>query len=127
MTRDDLIAHDKRTGEPLADDLPTDAELAARFESLGDLIDAADVPAAIRAGIEVWSYGYDADDPELFTTLDASDLWAFEPTPTDDPAYAAGIVESWAPFRADPEHREHLADHLAESEPSCRYCAALAD
>jgi hypothetical protein len=83
-------------------DPPTDGELANRFESLGSLVDAADVPALVRAGIEVWSYGYDADDPEMFTTLDKSDLWAFEPSPEDsfDVEIGAETVASWAPFRA---------------------------
>lgn len=70
-------------------DFPTDGELANRFETLGELVDPADVPALVLAGVEVWSYGYDSDDPEMFTTLDETDVSDWGPD----------AIEAWGPFR----------------------------
>ena len=72
---------------------PTDAE--RRFATFGPEVGSSSVPALVRAGVRVWSFGY-GDDPEEFTTLDPDDLWAFD---GDDPD--ADVVDSWAPFRVD--------------------------
>lgn len=73
-----------------------DAQAQEDWESL--TVGMVEVPAdevadAVRAGREVWSFGYGWDDDEDFCPLDASDLWAFE----DD---ANDTVESWGPFMA---------------------------
>lgn len=72
---------------------PTDEE--RRFATFGPEVGSSSVPALVRAGVRVWSFGY-GDDPEEFTTLDPDDLWAFD---GDDPD--ADVVRSWAPFRVD--------------------------
>ena len=71
---------------------PTDAE--RRFATFGPEVGSSSVPALVRAGVMVWSFGYGDDDD--FTTIDESDLWAFEGETAD-----ADVVASWAPFRVD--------------------------
>ena len=84
------FAHQPTYGLPVD---PTDAE--RRFATFGPEVGSSSVPALVRAGVRVWSFGY-GDDPEEFTTIDAGDLWAFD---GDDPD--ADVVDSWAPFRVD--------------------------
>jgi len=102
----DADAHDRRA--------ESGCPVPPAFVALGEPIDSADVPDAVRAGRVVWSFGYDDDDPDNFTTIDTGDLWAW----LDSPA----VVASWAPFRVtDPDpDLEGLAVEL-EAE----YTAAL--
>jgi hypothetical protein len=69
----------------------TFAEARARFATFGEEVDPAQVPALVRAGNMVWSFGY-GDDPEAFTTISDEDLDIW-----DSPK----VVASWAPFRLD--------------------------
>jgi hypothetical protein len=69
-----------------------------RFATFGPEVDPADVPALVRAGVVVWSFGY-GDDPDDFMTIEPSDLWAWEGIDEVDPD--PYTVESWAPFRRD--------------------------
>ena len=82
---------------PTADQLRFAAEQArheAAFSRLGSRsLKAADVPAFVRAGCTVWSYGY-GDDLDGFTTIEESDLWLFD----EDLAAAEA---TWGPFRLD--------------------------
>lgn len=77
-----------------------EAPVDERFASLGDPVAAEDVPDLVRAGREVWSYGYGDDDD--FTTIEASDLWAWE---GDGSIYRAdpAVVKAWGPFRVSKE------------------------
>ncbi len=69
------------------------------FESFGELVDPQDVPALVRAGRSVWSFGY-GDEEGFFTTIDENDLWAWgDLSKVEGP----GVVNSWAPFRLAPE------------------------
>lgn len=68
------------------------------FATLGPEVPAELVPDLVTAGFEVWSFGYDEDDPDDFTTLDTGDLWAFSPADPIGPP----TVASWAPFRVAP-------------------------
>lgn len=87
--------HDPSFGKTTAED----REALDRFATFGPEVDSADVPALVRAGREVWSFGYGVDGDEDFTVLYEEDLWAFEGEDADD-----AVVRSWAPFRvADPE------------------------
>ncbi len=65
----------------------------ARFATIGPLVETADVPGLVRAGVEVWSFGYgeDNDDPG-FTTIEQSDLWAWDEG-------HEWMAEEWGPFR----------------------------
>ena len=97
------FAHQPTYGLPVD---PTDEE--RRFATFGPEVGSSSVPALVRAGVRVWSFGY-GDDPEEFTTIDAGDLWAFEggtlpallnlPEETVEPD--PDVVASWAPFRVD--------------------------
>lgn len=74
--------------------MPNDDDAA--FSTFGPLVDDADVPELVRAGVTVWSYGYGSDlEYGEFTTIDESDLWAWESEEYID------VVSSWAPFRKD--------------------------
>ena len=73
---------------------PTPEEHA--FATFGPEVGAASVPALVRSGVRVWSFG-DGDEAGEFTTIDADDLWAW----SDDDG--AAVVASWAPFRVDAE------------------------
>jgi hypothetical protein len=76
------------------------------FSSFGELVVAAVVPALVRAGREVWSFGYGAElAVDEFTVINEDDLWAFEGALEGaagrvDPDSA--VVASWAPFRVAP-------------------------
>jgi hypothetical protein len=74
-------------------------ELNALWTTYGPEVRTEDVPALVRSGVTVYSFGYGEDDAveEGFDALDESDLWAFEGPEAD-----SDIVESWAPFRLDP-------------------------
>jgi len=97
------FAHQPTYGLPVD---PTDAE--RRFATFGPEVGSSSVPALVRAGVRVWSFGY-GDDPEEFTTIEEDDLWAFEggtlpallnlPEETFEPD--PDVVASWAPFRVD--------------------------
>lgn len=82
-----------------------------------------DVPALVRKGAEVWSFGYGDGwmDPDGYTTLTTDDLWAFEGSEAD-----ASQVAEWAPFLVDLGQVEHL-NHLAESDPACVFCQSTYD
>jgi len=99
----------RATGAPLTpspDPSPDDAE---GFASFGREVPASDVPALVRAGREVWTFGYGRDDDdEGFTTLQLEDLWAFD-GPEADPA----IVADWAPFRVEPPSAALIAGATA--------------
>lgn len=76
-----------------------ETELNALWNSYGGtIVEAADVPALVRAGETVYAFGYGSDDAleEGFDALDESDLWAFDPERGD-----SGVVDSWAPFQLD--------------------------
>lgn len=84
----DEAIFDEDTGE-------TVGEAKARFAKLGEAeVDADMALALIKAGYEVWSFGY-GDDPAEFTVVDEDDVEVFE----DDVEDAA---HSWGPFRFDP-------------------------
>lgn len=69
-----------------------------QFVTYGELVKPEDVPDLVRAGREVWSYGYGVNLPDNeFTTIDESDLWAWD-GPRADPY----IVWDWSPFRVAP-------------------------
>lgn len=82
----------------------TDEEAFATF---GPEVPAHEVPAMVRAGRLVWSFGYGAHDPEyddegrrLFTVIDRSDLWAWDERTQPE---GAAVVADWAPFRVETE------------------------
>jgi hypothetical protein len=63
------------------------------FAAFGDEVPAEEVPMLVRNGHTVWSFGYGSDlDEDEFTTIEQSDLWAWD----ED---AIGVIASWAPFR----------------------------
>ena len=83
---------DDETGE-------TVAQAFARFQTLGDwLIPNEDaptlVPQLVRAGFELWSFGY-GDDPVEFTTIDIDSIGDDD---FDDFSDSNAI---WGPFRFD--------------------------
>jgi len=64
-----------------------------RFALIGPLVETADVPDLVRAGIEVWSFGYGMDDEDDgFTVIELADLWAWDEGHT-------WMAEEWGPFR----------------------------
>jgi hypothetical protein len=73
------------------------------FSSFGELIEAALVPDLVRAGREVWSFGYGAElAVDEFTVINAADLWAFEGALEGSAGWVdpdPAVVASWAPFR----------------------------
>jgi hypothetical protein len=69
----------------------------AVFATLGEEVAAADVPALVRAGRMVFSYGYGSNlDIDDFTTIGESDLWAWASNEMPD------LVEQWGPYRVAP-------------------------
>jgi len=96
-----------------AKDIGVDPEEEARmeaarqaFSSFGELIEAAVVPALVRAGREVWSFGYGAGlAVDEFTVINDDDLWAFEGAREGAAGWVdpdPDVVASWAPFRVAP-------------------------
>jgi len=73
---------------------------AAVFARFGELVQPGEVPALVRAGREVWSFGYGSDDlePDEYTTLNEDDLVWFDGSPI-----GRAVVKSWAPFRVSPK------------------------
>jgi hypothetical protein len=68
---------------------------ATFIERFGIEVDITFVPALVRAGFDVWSYGYgqmDNDDPGTFTVITEDDLDAW-----DD---ADDLPADWGPFAA---------------------------
>lgn len=63
------------------------------FATFGPRACARDVPALVRAGYSVWSFGY-GDEVDMYTTIDTDDLWRFE-----DDLHEADA--DWGPFRLD--------------------------
>lgn len=98
-------------------DLPTDeareADLAERFAVCGEEVSWDKVPALVRAGRDVWSFGYDSNEDYDFTTISEDDLESF----TD-----AASVSDWAPFRVAPlpvltdRDQDAAANMIAELE-----------
>lgn len=76
-------------------------QLIAAFATFGDEVKREDVPALVRAGRDVWSFGY-GDDEDEFTTITEEDLWAWEGIPHVNTEPAPDVVASWAPFRVSP-------------------------
>jgi len=78
------------------------------FITFGELVDPTDVPALVRAGRDVWSFGYGGDtlQADEFTTISDTDLWAFEglghDEAPDEPYGYDAVVASWGPFRVAP-------------------------
>lgn len=70
----------------------TVGEALDRFATFGPEVPAKDVPALVRAGHRVWSFGY-GDDPEEFTTIDPTDLEWFTGVGAE--------YDDWAPYRLD--------------------------
>ena len=65
----------------------------AAFATFGPRVEARYVPALVRAGYRVWSFGY-GDEIDVYTTIDTDDLWRFE--------QALGEADAdWGPFRLD--------------------------
>jgi len=105
------------------------------FSSFGELIESALVPALVRAGREVWSFGYGAElAVDEFTVINEDDLWAFEGSREGaagwvepDPA----VVASWAPFRVAPAKKAPTAsparDAIMAEFRSAPYPGAMAD
>jgi hypothetical protein len=86
------------------------------FASLGEPVEPATVPELVRAGREVWSYGYGEDlEPDEFTTIESDDLWPWDPVDPNGPngyhpegaaqdvRTNAAVIASWAPFRVGPD------------------------
>jgi hypothetical protein len=76
---------DQATGE-------TVAEALTRFETIGESILPAAVPGFLRAGFEVWAFGY-GEDPYVFETMTIDDIESW-----DEPDEAR---QMWGPFRID--------------------------
>lgn len=83
---------------------PTEYALWLEFRKGGDLyaVSAEEVPALVRAGKDVWSFGYGWDQGELepgeYTTIDEGDLdWFDMNTPE-----GRNVVDSWGPFAVEP-------------------------
>lgn len=81
---------------------PTEYGLWMDFRKSWNLygVDASEVPDLVRAGVEVYSFGYGWDQGDLgpgeYTTISDEDLDFFEgPFPSPD------VVDSWGPFAAE--------------------------
>lgn len=69
------------------------ADAEERFKTFGEEVSWDKVPDLVLAGREVWSFGYDSNDPTNFTTLSEDDLEFFT---------SEADVSDWAPFRVSP-------------------------
>ena len=82
------------------DEDPTEYALWMDFRKHGNLfgVTADEVPALVRAGREVWSFGYGWDSGDLepgeYTTIEEDDLHWWE----DVTVEAIAVVDSWGPF-----------------------------
>lgn len=65
----------------------------AAFATFGPRVEATYVPALVRAGYRVWSFGY-GDEADMYTTIDTDDLWRFVGALDEADA-------DWGPFRLD--------------------------
>lgn len=73
---------------------PTQAELEANFATFGDEVSWDKVADLVRAGRDVWSFGYDSNETTQFATISEEDLEYFE--------WGEDYVSDWAPFRVAP-------------------------
>lgn len=70
------------------------ADLEKRFETFGEEVSWDKVPELVRAGREVYSFGYGSDEQHDFVTISESDLDIFE--------WGEAYILDWAPFRVAP-------------------------
>lgn len=81
------------------------AKMEENFKTFGEEVSWDKVPELVRAGREVWSFGYgrmQIDMEDDFTTIDEDDLEIFK--------MGEAYVSEWAPFRVAPLPKLTQAD-----------------